>query len=92
MLYKLQEAIIKWFDEYSLLVSDAKYKAFQGQRIKILTSKQMLQRLPIALAQLKAGNTSESLLNEIRYIACSLHWIKEITRKVQTNIIKSIQI
>ena len=38
------------------------------ERLKILTPKQMLQRLPIALAQLKAGNTSEKLLNEIRQI------------------------
>ena len=36
--------------------------------LKILTPKQMLQRLPIALAQVKAGNNSESLLNEIRQI------------------------
>ena len=50
----------------------------------------MLQRLPIVLAQVKAGNTSENLLNEIRQIAYSLYGAKEITKKVYNNIIKSI--
>ena len=59
---------------------------------KILTPKQMLQRLPIALAQVKAGNNSESLLNEIRQIVYSLYQSKQITKKVYNNIIKSINI
>ena len=50
----------------------------------------MVQRLPIVLAQVKAGNTSKSLLNEIRQIVYSLHREKEITKKVYNNIIKSI--
>ena len=58
--------------------------------LKILTHKQMLQRLPIALAQVKAGNNSESLLNEIRQIVYSLYQLKQITKKVCNNIIKSI--
>ena len=52
----------------------------------------MLQRLPIALAQVKAGDNSENLLNEIRQINYPLYQIKEITKKVYYNIIKSIQI
>ena len=52
----------------------------------------MLQRLPIALAHLKAGNNSEILLNEIRQVVYSLHQSKKITKKVYNNIIKSIQI
>ena len=52
----------------------------------------MLQRLPIALAQIKAGNNSESLLNEIRQIIYSLYQPKEITKKVYNNIIKSIKV
>ena len=48
---------------------------------KILAPKQMLQRLPIALAQVKAGNSSENLLNEIREIIYSLYHAKEITKK-----------
>ena len=59
--------------------------------LKILTPIQMLQRLPIALAQVKAGNNSENLLNEIRQIIYSLYQSKEITKKVYNNIIKSIQ-
>ena len=57
----------------------------------MLTPKQMLQRLPITLTQVKAGNNSESLLNEIREIVYSLYQSKQITKKVYTNIIKSIQ-
>ena len=66
-------------------------KKTTGTGLKILTPKQMLQRLPIALAQVKAGNNSESLLNEIRQIVYSLYQSKEITKKVYNNIIKSIQ-
>ena len=52
----------------------------------------MLQRLPIAIAQLKAGNNSESLLNETRQIVYSFYQSKEITNKVYKNIIKLIQL
>ena len=45
----------------------------KGKGLKILTPKQMPQRLPIALAQVKAGNNSENSLNEIRKIVCSLY-------------------
>ena len=51
----------------------------------------MLQRLPIALAQVKACNNSESLLNEIRQMIYSLYQSKEITKKTYNNIIKAIQ-
>ena len=60
--------------------------------LKILTPKQLLQRLPIALTQVKAGNNSENLLTEIRQTVHSLHQSKEITKKVYNNIIKSIQL
>ena len=46
----------------------------------------MIQRLPIALAQVKTGNTSENLLNEIRQYIYSLYWAKEIPKKVYNNI------
>ena len=78
------------------MMSEAKYKAKvkgkKGTGLKILTPKQMLQRLPMALAQVKAGNNSESLLNEIRQIVYSLYQSKEITKKVYNNIIKSTQL
>ena len=61
-------------------------------REKDLAPKQMLQRLPIALAQVKTSNNSESLLNEIRQIVYSLYQSKQITKKVYNNIIKSINI
>ena len=54
-------------------------------KLKILSSKQMLQRLPIAPAQVKAGNNSESLLNEIRQSVYSLYQSKQITKKVYNN-------
>ena len=81
----------KFYDDYSLMVSEAKNKATKGTGIKLLTPKRMLQRLPITLAQVKADNNSESLLSEIRQIVYSLYQSKEITRKVYNNIIKSIQ-
>ena len=59
-------------------------------KLKILLPKQILQGLPIALAQVKAGNNSESLLNEIKQIVYSLYKSKQITKKVYKNIIKSI--
>ena len=52
----------------------------------------MLQWLPIALAQVKAGYASESLLNEIRQITYSLYRPKEITKKVYNNIVNSIEL
>ena len=64
----------------------------EGTGLKILTPKQMLQRLPIALAQIKAGNNSESLLNEIMHIVSSFYQSKQITKKVYNNIIKSIKV
>ena len=76
------------------MLSDANYKAKQnetkGKEIKILIPKEMLQRLPIALAQVKAGNNSENLLNEIRQIIYSLYQSKEITKKVYNNLMKSL--
>ena len=50
----------------------------------------MRQRLPIAYAHVKAGNNSESLLNEIRQIVYSLYQSKGVTKKVYNNIFKSI--
>ena len=76
------------------MLSDANYNVKQnetkGKGLKILIPKQMLQRLPIALAQVKAGNNSENLLNEIRQIIYSLYQSKEITKKVYNNLMKSL--
>ena len=90
MLYKVRKEVIKFYDYCFIIMSEAKIKATQGTGLKILTPKQMLQRLPIAFAQVKPGNNSESLLNEIRKIVCSLYQSKQITKKVYNTIIKSI--
>ena len=69
MLYKVRNEAIKFFDQFSSMVSEAKNKARnEGKTLKILTSKQLLQRLLIALAQVKASNNSENSLNEITQI------------------------
>ena len=56
-------------------------KEKQGKGLKMLTPKQMLQRLPMKLAQVKTGNTFENLLNEIIQIIYSLYRQKEVTKK-----------
>ena len=80
------------FSDYAKNMSRNIYDSKQeGTRLKILTPKKMLQRLPISLAQIKAGNNSQSLLNEIRQIVYSLYQSKEITKNVYNNILKSIK-
>ena len=58
----------------------------------MLTHKQMLQRLSIALAQEKAGNKSESLQNEIRKIIYSLYRVNEVTKKLYNNKMNSMKL
>ena len=66
--------IIDLFNDSTKIRSEAIYKTKQdGTGLKILTPKRMLQRLPITVAQVKAGNNSESLLNEIKKIVYSLY-------------------
>ena len=93
--YNSREEVINFFRDYIEMLSDVNYDARQnkteGTGLKILTPKQMLQRLPIVLAQVKASNNSESLLNEIRQIVYSLYQSKQITKKVYISIIKSVQ-
>ena len=74
------------------MVSEVKYKSIYGQGPKILIVKQILQKLPISLAQVKAGNASENLVNEIRQIKYCLYWEKEITKKVSKNIMNPIKL
>ena len=59
MLYTARNDTIKFYDDYSFMMAEAKTKATKGTGLKVLTPKQMVQRLPIALAQVKAGNNSE---------------------------------
>ena len=78
MFYKAREK-----DYFYIIVSEAKFKATHGGKgLKVLTSKQMLLRLLITFAQVKAGNISENLVNKIRQTIFSLYQAKEITKKV----------
>ena len=106
MLYESWEAVIKLFNGYTSIAFEAKDKRINEKGIacvawgnasdlsnlKILSPKQLLQRLPIAFLQVKASNTSKELLNEIRKIVYSSYWAKKITEKVYNNIINSIKI
>ena len=80
------------YNDNSEIMSEAKYRAKPGTGRELLTPKEIIQRLPIALSQAKAHKNSEYLLNEIRQIVYSLYQSKEITKKVYSNIMKSIQI
>ena len=61
-----QEKCFNFYNDYTRMVYEAQYKSIHGEGLKILTLKEILQRLPMLLAQAKAGNTSENLLNEIK--------------------------
>ena len=65
-------------------------KQQQGTGLKILTPNQMLSRLPITLAQLKAGNNSDKLKNEMRQLLYSLYRSKNMTKQVYNNLINYI--
>ena len=102
MFYNARDNAIKFIEDYGSMILEARRLAKEEQkgtgtnkmseRVKIVTPNQMLKRLPIALAQVKAGNNSESLLNEIRQIVYSLYRSKEITKKLCNNIINSIKV
>ena len=90
MLYKARNSVIEFYNNYSSMLSKAKNKARneaakeqEEAGLKILTPKQVLQRLPIALAQVKEGNNSESLLNEIRQIFYSLYQSRNYKKSIQ---------
>ena len=94
ILFNGRNEAISFINGYGSMILETKKRAEEqtkGAGLKVLTPKQMLQRLPIALAQVKAGNNSESLLNEIRQIVYSLYQSKQITKKVYNHIIESIQ-
>ena len=94
MLYNARDSAIKFIEDYGSMILEVEKlaKEQEGTGLNILTPNQMLKRLPIALAQVKAGNNSERLLNEIRQIVYSLYRSKEIAKKVYNNIINSIKV
>ena len=73
MLYNVQEKVDKLFHDYSSIATEVNYKIIDREELKTLTPKKMLQRLPITLTQIKAGNTSKNLLNKTRQIIYSLY-------------------
>ena len=94
VFYNARDNAIQFIQDYGRMILEARERALEeqfGKGLKILTPNQMFKKLSIALAQIKAGNNSESLLNEIRQIVYSLYRSKEITKKVYNNIIKSIK-
>ena len=92
MLYKARNEGIKFYEVKNKAKNEARNQTTKGKGIKILTPKQLRQRLPIALAQVKAGNNFENLLNEIRQTVYSLYQSKEITKKVYNNIINHLKL
>ena len=70
--------------------SAEKIRNQKGVGLKILTPNQKLSRLPVILAQLKAGNNSEKLKNEIRQLLYSLYRSKELTKTLYNNLINAI--
>ena len=93
ILFKSRDNAINFYEDYSSMILEARKLVIEqeGEGLKILTPNQMLKRLPIALAQIKAGNNSESLLNEIRQILYYLYRSKKITKMLYNNIINSIK-
>ena len=61
-----------------------------GKVLKILAPNQMLSRLPISVAQLKVGNNSDKLKNEIRQILYSLYRSKKLTKQLYKNLVEII--
>ena len=98
----VKENLYNFFEAREMVLNGFKSKIFltkstgtglfntDNSKLKILTPNQMLQRLPIAPAQVKAGNNSKNLLNEIRQIIYSLDQAKGITKKVYNNLMKSL--
>ena len=75
-LYDSRQKVIDLFNDYAKVRSEAIYETKKGTGLKILTPRQIFQRLPIVLAQVKVGNNSKILLNEIRQISYSLYQSK----------------
>ena len=91
--YEGRELVLNAFKSKIFLIKSkgSGILSINHSKLKILTPKQMLKRLPITLVQVKAGSNSENLLNvEIGKIVYSLYQSKEITKKVYNNLIKSL--
>ena len=67
-LYNSREEVAQIFNDYAKNMSQCIFESKQGTGLKILSPKQMIQRLPLLLCEISAGNNSERFLNEIRQI------------------------
>ena len=90
-VYEAREMVLNGFKSGIFLIKSTGSGLTDHSKLKVLTPKQMLQRLPIVLAQVKAGNNSENLLNEIRQIIYSLYQTKKINENVYNNLMKKLQ-
>ena len=93
ILFNARDNAIKFYEDYSSMILEERKLAREqeGKGLKILTPNQMLKILPIGLAQIKAGNNSERLLNEIRQIVYYLYRSKTTTKMLYNIIINSIK-
>ena len=91
-IYKSREGVIKFYNTYFKMIHKAAYDSKLGKGLKILTAKQMLQKLPMVLEEVKSGNPSENLLNEIIQILYSLYQEEKVTKKVYNNKMNSIKL
>ena len=93
-LFEVRERIFNPFQSkmFSIKIEAKGFPDKDHFNAKILTIKQMLQTLPIALAQVKAVNTSKNLINKIRQIIYFSYWAKQITKNVHNNSINSMSL
>ena len=82
-----EKEILKIVSKILILDFDLNKRNQSGVGLKILTPDQMLNRLPISLAQLNAGNNSEKLKNEIRELLYSLYRSKKLTKQIYKSLI-----
>ena len=92
MFSKVQNNVIKFSDRYFFMKFVAKYKTKRVEGSKVLTSKRMLPRLPIAVSQVKVDNTSENLPNKTLQIIYSLYRAKAIAKKVYNYVMSLIMV
>ena len=84
------EATLKDMSDLETEESAERRRKTKGQGLKILTPEQMFSRLPISLAQLRAGNNSQKLKNEIRQLLYSLHRSKKLSKTICKHFINDI--
>ena len=90
LVRKIVDANKKLDDMPDLETEESAAQRQQEQGLKILTPEQMITRLPILLAQLKAGNNSQKLKNEIRQILCSLYRSENLSKTIYNHLISAI--